>query len=124
MKIEIERCKCPSWNDMQTAFWAKRSVERDELKNLTFCTIFATYNRSEFKRRVLAMKKPAEVRVEAHFKNSVRRDPDNLYVKPILDGIVKAGLLPDDNGEFISAVTLCAKVKMPMDKIIISINEK
>lgn len=122
MKIIIERYKCPSWNDMQTAFWAKRGCARDELKNLVFCTIFATYNRSEFKRRALGMKKPAGITVEAHFKSSRRRDPDNLYVKPILDGIVKAGLLPDDSGEFIGSVTLIAKVKMPSDKIIISIN--
>ncbi len=123
MKIIIERYKCPSWNEMQIAHWKKRGIDRDELKLLVIGCIFSQYTRAAFKRRVLEMKKPADIRIEAFFKNSNRRDPDNLYVKPILDGIVKAGILPDDNGEFINSVTLMAKIKAGEDKIIIYINE-
>lgn len=125
MKILIERYKCPSWNEFNRSqmHWTERGVRRDELAELVHGCIFSQYSRAAFKRRVLEMKKPADVRIEAFFKSAQRRDPDNLYVKPILDGIVKAGILPDDNGEFINSVTLMARVKAGEDKIIIYINE-
>ena len=123
MKIVIERYKCPSWNEMQIAHWKKRGIDRDDLKELVIGCLFSQYTRAEFKRRVLEMKKPADVRIEAFFKSAQRRDPDNLYVKPILDALVNSGMLSDDNGEFVDSVTLKSKTKAGEDKIIIYVNE-
>lgn len=116
MKIILEKCKCPSWNDMQIAHWVKRSVERDILKNM----VYALANNERKKEKIDT---PARVIVEAHFSDNKRHDPDNLYVKPILDGLVQARIFEDDNGEIIESVTLKAKKWMPKDLIIISINE-
>lgn len=116
MKIEIENYKCPSWNDMQVAHWAMRAADREVLKLLA-------YGAANNARKKTKVKVPVVVKIEAHFKDGKRRDPDNLYVKPILDGLVKAGVFADDNGEVIKSITLIAKVKMKSNGIIISINE-
>ena len=33
-------------------------------------------------------------------------DPDNIVVKGVLDGLVDAGVLPDDSAEFVSGLTV------------------
>jgi len=124
MKIEIQNYKCPSWNEFNRAIhWAMRAAERESMKLLFWNCLNQQYKKAHLKRLSLEMKKPVAVRIEAHFKNGNRRDPDNLFVKPILDGIVKAGIFTDDNGDVIESLTLLAKRKMPSDKIIIYINE-
>ncbi len=124
MKIEIENCKCPSWNEFNRAVhWAARASERDTLKMLFLGCLYEQHSRAHLKRMSLELKKPVAVRIEAHFKNPNRRDPDNLFVKPILDGIVKAGIFTDDNGDVIESLTLVAKRKSPKDKVIVFINE-
>lgn len=42
-------------------------------------------------------------------------------MKPIVDGIVAAKVIPDDNGEKVSRVVLMAKVGMEKDRVLISI---
>lgn len=39
----------------------------------------------------------AIVQLTYHFKNKIRRDPDNYSGKMILDGLVRAGILEDDS---------------------------
>ncbi|HBI17169.1 MAG TPA: hypothetical protein DDY52_03405 [Candidatus Moranbacteria bacterium] len=124
MKIEIDNYKCPSWNESNRAIhWAVRSVIRDEMKSLFLACLYSQYTRAELKKLGEELKKPVDIKIEAYFKLSNRRDPDNLFVKPILDGIVKAGIFTDDNGDVIDSLTLRAIRKMPSDKIIIYINE-
>ena len=41
-----------------------------------------------------------------------RRDPDNLHVKPLLDAMRVAGILPDDDSEVVTAVRLAYR-RMP-----------
>ena len=47
---------------------------------------------------------PATVTVTLPFKKGGRRDPHNYVatVKPIIDGLVKAGVWPDDTPEFVT----------------------
>lgn len=68
----------------------------------------------------VAKNNPIKLVIEAHYRNNNRHDPDNLYVKPILDALVKIGVLKDDNGDCVESVTLTAKRKMPEDRIIIN----
>lgn len=75
----------------------------------------------ESTRETRKMMPPVRIVVEARFKNSNRRDPDNLYVKPIIDGMVAAKVIPDDNGEIVASVTLVAKRKQESDMIVIEI---
>ena len=66
---------------------------------------------------------PVRITIEAHFKGGNRRDPDNLYVKPIIDGMVAAKVIPDDNGEVVESVTLRTCIRQPSDVIVIEIEE-
>ena len=122
MKIEIKNFKCPSWNEKQRTNWALRIAEKNDLIILA-CDAVRKTLKGEIRRIAVQLEKPVILKIEAHFKDYRRRDPDNLYVKPIIDGIVKSGLLSDDNGEVIDWVCLKTKVKMPSDQIIIFINE-
>jgi len=99
-----------------------KSVDRDALIILA-CDAVRKQLKGSIRRIAEELKIPATIRIEAHFTHGNRRDPDNLYVKPIIDGIVKSGLLSDDNGKIVDWVALKAEVKMPSDKIIIYINE-
>ncbi len=124
MKIIIQNCKCPSWNEFNRGVhWAVRAAKRDELQSLVLGCMREQYRAVSLKRIALEIKKPVDIRIEAHFKNTNRRDPDNLFVKPLIDGIVKAGIFTDDHGDVINSLTLMSKRKMPNDQIIICINE-
>jgi Holliday junction resolvase RusA-like endonuclease len=115
MKIEIENYKCPSWNEFnRRVHWAVRACARDELKMLVYVEMM--------RYRGLKIDNSVNITIEAHFKSGMRRDLDNLFVKPILDGIVQSGLIRDDNGDVVETLILKAKVKMPSNKIIIYIN--
>ena len=123
MKITIDNCRCPSWNQFNKGVhWAVRASARQELQDFVYEAIVRQFKGS-FRRIAVQIKKPIQVSIEAHFKNNHRRDPDNLFVKPILDALVKYGLFLDDNGDVIDSLTLKVKRNMPSDKIIISINE-
>lgn len=45
----------------------------------------------------------AEVRVVVRFPDRRRRDPNNYHAttKPLMDGLVDAGVFPDDSSEFV-----------------------
>lgn len=42
----------------------------------------------------------------AYFVGKRKHDPDNLYVKPMMDALVDAGIIADDNSEIVESVTL------------------
>lgn len=42
----------------------------------------------------------------AYFQGKRKHDPDNLYVKPMIDALVQAGIIEDDNSEIVQSVTL------------------
>jgi len=124
MRITIENCKCPSWNEYnRNVHWAVRAAKRQEMQDFVYEALTRQF-RGSFRRMAAQIQKPIQVSIKAHFKNNHRRDPDNLFVKPILDALVKFGLFSDDNGDVIYSLTLMAKRKMPSDQIIICINEK
>lgn len=47
---------------------------------------------------------PVTVRFHASWKGKQRHDIDALFCKPVLDQIVRSGLLPDDSIKYIAAV--------------------
>ena len=46
--------------------------------------------------------KKAIVKITYHFKDNVRRDPDNYSGKFILDGLVRTGIIADDSFECVT----------------------
>jgi Holliday junction resolvase RusA-like endonuclease len=116
MKLTIENYKCLSWNEFnRNMHWSIRTAVREELKSLVYAEMC--------KHRGVKIDKTVDVDITAYFKDWRRRDLDNLFIKPILDGIVDSGLIRDDNGDVIDSLTLRAKVRQPQNKIIIKINE-
>lgn len=65
--------------------------------------------------------KKATVNLIYHFRDKRRRDPDNYSGKMILDGLVKAGILIDDNFDVITLAVSSGKVSKtnPRTEIII-----
>ena len=120
IQFTIDKLNCPSWNDMQTMHWSQRRKYMIMVKALTIAAI-----RKEVKGAKLRiaeqLPKPCPVSVIAYFKGSNRRDCDNLYVKPIMDGIVFAKLLKDDNCEIVRPLTIDAFTHQPEDKIVITL---
>lgn len=115
MRLEIKNLYCPSWNDIQGTNWRERSAEMKNIKGI----VAAEFMSIPLENR--KMTPPVRITIEAHFKGSQRRDPDNLYVKPIIDGMVAAKVIPDDNGEVVESVTLIAKRKQGRDSVIVEI---
>lgn len=118
--ITIEQLNCPSWNDMQTMHWSQRRKYMMMVKALTIAAIRKELKGSK-ERIAEQLPKPCPVSVVAYFKGSNRRDCDNLYVKPIMDGIVFCKLLKDDNCDIVRPLLLDAYTHQADDKIVITL---
>lgn len=119
MKITIKNLKCPSWNDLQRRHWSFQMKMMNGIKGLV---VAEARSQVPAKERTAAYWKgalPTEVHIIAHFQGSNRRDCDNLYVKPILDGLVFAKVIPDDNCDVVSSVKLTAIRNQEADSITI-----
>ncbi|NTW30644.1 MAG: hypothetical protein HGA33_05165 [Candidatus Moranbacteria bacterium] len=113
MKLEIKNLYCPSWNDIKD--WRKRSALMKEIKELV-CAEFLQAGSRRWN-----MKTPVTITIDARFKGSQRRDPDNLYVKPIIDGMVAAKVIPDDNGRIVKWVKNSADWGFERDVVTITV---
>jgi len=56
----------------------------------------------------LAMCRPlvegrVDITVTANYPDKRRRDPDNICAKLLIDGLVHAGILPDDSDEYVAS---------------------
>lgn len=63
----------------------------------------------------------ARITFTAHFVGKRKHDPDNLYVKPMMDALVDAGIIADDNSEVIESVTLKIVTKAKEEMVEIEI---
>ncbi len=53
----------------------------------------------------------------------LKHDPDGVSVKAVLDGIVRAGLLPDDSTEQVKSITF-ESIKSKEEKTVIEITDE
>jgi Holliday junction resolvase RusA-like endonuclease len=116
LKIPI---KCPSWNEFNNrrVHWAVHKKKREEIMNAVG---YAIYENENWKN--ISFSQKVNIEIEAHFKNSNRRDPDNLYIKPILDFLVKRGILEDDSGKYINSIKYKVKTKQQENCILLTIH--
>jgi Holliday junction resolvase RusA-like endonuclease len=119
MQISVQM-KCPSWNEMQSAHYRRRGNQRDDMKEEVYASVIEQFH-GKHGRIAKTFVFPVRVLVEARYKGRMRHDPDNLYVKPILDALVDMGILPDDNGEVIKYLVLTARNGMESDEVVIRI---
>jgi len=115
MRLEINNLYCPSWNDIKN--WRKRAALMKEIKTLV-CAEFLQAGSRRWN-----LKTPVTIMIDARFKECQRRDPDNLYVKPIIDGMVAAKVIPDDNGRIVKWVNLSADWGFERDVVTVTVEE-
>jgi hypothetical protein len=86
--------------------WSKRNEEDDLWKEDARRVCIDAINRQ----RLVVPWPRVHVTYQFVKPTKQRMDTDNAggATKPILDGIVMAGLIPDDSGEYVSAVTTLA----------------
>lgn len=117
MKIIIKNLKCPSWNDLQRRHWTFQSKMMNGIKGLVAAEAKSQVPAKERTTAYWKNALPTDVHIIASFQGSNRRDCDNLYVKPILDALVLAKVIPDDNCEVIQSVKLTALRNQDSDSV-------
>lgn len=116
MKLQILDFKCPSLNASYSGrHWTKRRAEASYIHTLVAidCRRQAITPITEF---------PIDVTVTAYYKDNRRRDSGNISNKELIDGLVIAGIIPDDNTKYIRAVTTIAVNKAGSNYVEIECN--
>ncbi len=115
MKILIPNYKCISVNSYFSSHWTHKAKITKTEQELAYYTILNTKNKD------IEKFKECNIFFEIEFKSKNRRDPDNCLIKNFLDGIVKAGIIPDDNSKYVKEITIRCLTGQEEDKIIIHI---
>jgi crossover junction endodeoxyribonuclease RusA len=82
--------------------WASNRRLTDPWKDATFWT-----TRSAMARGRWTVQRPITVQVDLPFRGARRRDPHNYVgtnVKAVVDGLVQAGVVPDDTPEWVTVL--------------------
>lgn len=111
MKLTLKKLKCCSVNEMYRLFHHTRNKVKNEIQQVTYYE--ALQHRRHFE--------TAHITFTAYFTGKRKHDPDNLYVKPMMDALVQAGILKDDNNEIVKSVTLKVVTEAPEDCVVIEI---
>lgn len=110
MLIEINNCKCPINTKVKNENCWIRIATKEKIKDLVF-------NKAIKLEKI--KNKGVDIRLVAHYRD-LRPSHHNLFVNPIISGLIKAKLFQDED---ISSISLAALSKMPSNKILIYINE-
>ena len=120
MRIEIPR-KYTTWNEIikvTARHWAMKKKIFDSWHNETYWIIKSIKNKPE-----LPFKNKVALEVTVKCKDKRKRDPDGVCIKPILDSMVKSGVLEDDNSNFVSSVKVTLLTGTGENCVIIDILE-
>ena len=104
------------WNEYinkerSNRFWANQ-IKQKEAKIVRACTVNQTYDG----------KYPVKVIVTKYF-DAKRRDLDNVRIKGVLDGLVKCGVIKNDNLNHIQEIVLKAEFSKDKKGLEIEIEE-
>lgn len=111
MNFTIHNFQAPSLNKSYAGrHWSKRKEEADLIHELVIVEIRKARFKplSEF---------PVDIKVTAYYKQKRRRDSCNVSSKEIIDGIVMAGILPDDSTKYLRNSTTQAIIGASEDKV-------
>lgn len=113
-KLILNNFILPSWNKMYAGiFWSERKKIVDDIHELVFY---------EAKKQKLGKIK-GRVKLNYHivWKGNKERDLDNVPIKLITDGLVKAGVLEGDSLKFISELKITGEKGKENNLIILKI---
>lgn len=122
MKIIINNFKAPSMNELMHKHWTLHSKWMKQVKALVVAECMSQI-RANMRTGKWFGSKPLVVWICAEYKGSNRRDTDNLYIKPILDGLVAANLIKDDNCDIVKQVEIQVLRNCECDRVSIIIQE-
>jgi len=110
--IQIDNCKCLTDSELKRQnHWVVKMLNKDRVRDKVF---------SEAIKHNGMTGKTVNVMIEAKFTKDNSVNACNLYINPIISGLIKARLLESEDIEWISIKTVSSS---PSDKIIIYINE-
>lgn len=96
----------PSMNEWKNWHWGKQGKYKDELSD-AISKLAICFGLPQFER--------ATIQFIHHFKTNRLRDPqDNYAPKFLMDALVRAGILVDDNGELVTVPV--AELKVDKEK--------
>lgn len=103
----------PSPNQTRREHWAKRAAAAKLWKHDAFYA--AIEAREVWRGRVRFPLASADVRLVIVSPTTVRRDPDNAVaaMKPLIDGLVQAGILADDSFAVVRNLTVALERGTP-----------
>lgn len=114
-EIIIRNSQCPSLNEVLNKPWRTSSGIKRDMEELIYWSLMEISHKWE------AIETPIDIRIEAHYQGSHRHDSDNIFDKPIIDAIVKAEIIPDDDCDFVHDVISRARKRQKENKIVITL---
>lgn len=112
MKLVIQNLKCSSVNEIYNLHHFARSERKRKVQQLVYYEALKTKRHRLEKCRLI---------FTAYFKGKRKHDPDNLYVKPMIDALILAGIIEDDNSNIVQSVTLQCVTEAEEEKVVIEI---
>lgn len=93
----------PTGNELHRMHWGERSRSREDWKGRVY---YASLER--YKRSIIVPMKTASVRFTWAYRIQRKRDIDNIIagVKPLLDGLVVVGFIPDDDASVVRSLAV------------------
>lgn len=117
LQIKIDDFKCSTWNSFLYKHWKKGWKAKTDIEEQIYWETLEQLHGTKVHFQKV------KITIRAEFKGKAKHDPDNLFVKPMLDGLVKAGIFPDDNGEVIRSLTLESRHGHKKDSVCIIIEK-
>lgn len=91
-----------SWNQVLRKHWRVYKGIKDDLASRTLSAIN--------KMPIEPISTPVTIEVMAHWKTRRLRDIDNICLKPIIDELVRSGILKGDTCDIVKRVTYLGKI--------------
>jgi len=100
--------KPPSWN----SFYSGKVYHSDRtaMKNAAHLLVTDAVNRYEELNGPIALRFPVRLGYTVYYKTAQRRDISNIMLKMYEDGLVHAGVLPDDSTQYVAEMTVRARL--------------
>ena len=104
MIITIKNYKCLSLNDYFGKHWAAKAKITEIEKGLAYADAKQRINAERIIEGKFTKINKCKIIFSAYFKDKRKHDPDNLLAKNFIDGIVAAGVIPDDNDQVVIGI--------------------